>query len=61
MLVVRLPIKLRPTLAIQRNLNNPRLHKVTHGCGVSRADAQFAEISAHPLAWLVLGHEILGT
>jgi hypothetical protein len=53
-LVVRVPINLRPTLAIQRTLTNPRFQTESPECVVSRADAHFAEIPANPLAWLVL-------
>jgi hypothetical protein len=52
--VVRLPINLPPTAAIQRTLHNPRSQEISHDCVVSRANAHFAEIPANPLAWLVL-------
>jgi hypothetical protein len=55
-LVVRLPINLRPILPIQRTLNNPRFQiaTVSPDCVVSRADPHFVEIPANPLASLVL-------
>jgi hypothetical protein len=53
-LVVRLPINLRPTAAIHRTLNSPGFQRIRIDCIVSRADAAFAEIPANPLAWLIL-------